>query len=76
MAPSDKMVRMFGLGPLEIAAVLGLFVLCLGLPRAARLLGRAFRARRQVDEVRGRLRTPFSLKEFLVRRGRDWISRD
>ena len=67
---------MFGFGPLEIAAVVGILVFFLGVPRAARMLERAFRTWQQVDEVKGRLRTPFSWKGFLMRKGRGWLSRD
>ena len=56
---------MFGFGPLEIALVAALLVLLLGAPRAGRLLGRAFKTWRKVEEVRGQLRTPFSLKSFV-----------
>ncbi len=66
---------MFGFGPFEIAIVVGLLVFFLGAPRALRMLGRAWRTWRQVEEVKGRL-TPFSLKSYLLRQGRSWISRD
>lgn len=62
---------MFGFGPLEIALVAALLVLLLGAPRAGRLLGRAFKTWRKVEEVRGQLRTPFSLKSFLFRKFRE-----
>jgi len=67
---------MFGLGPLEIALIAGCLILFFGVPRAARMLGRLLRTWRRVEEVRGQLRAPFSLKTFLLRKGRDYIAKD
>jgi hypothetical protein len=61
------MAFMFGFGPFEIAALVGLLVFFLGAPRAGRMLGRAWRTWRQVEEVKGQLRNPFSLRNFLLR---------
>ncbi len=66
---------MFGLGPLEIAVLAAALILLFGIPRAGRMLGRLLRSWRQVEEVRGQLRSPFSLKNFLLRKGRDYISK-
>ncbi len=60
---------MFGFGPLEIAALVGLLVFFLGAPRAGRVIGRAWRTWLRVEEVKGQLRNPFSLKNFLLRQG-------
>ena len=67
---------MFGLGPFEILLIGGCLVLLFGVPRAGRMLGRLFRSWRRFEDVRGQLRSPGGLKHFILRKGRDYITKD
>ncbi len=73
---SGTIQDMFGLGLLEIAVLAGCLILLFGIPQAGRMLGRLLRTWRRVEEVRGQLRTPFNLKNFLLRKGREFLSKE